>query len=52
VLAPDGRVYLELFAYSRPSNWFYRAGAPVTVAVQKFVTRRYLAAARKLAAGT
>jgi uncharacterized protein (UPF0548 family) len=52
VLAADGRVYLELFAYSRPSNWFYRAGAPVTVAVQKFVTRRYLAAARKLAAGT
>ncbi|WP_336716033.1 DUF1990 family protein [Arthrobacter sp. USHLN218] len=52
VLGADGQVYLELFAYSRPSNWFYRAGAPVTVAVQEFVTRRYLAAARKLAAGT
>ncbi|GLB68018.1 DUF1990 family protein [Arthrobacter mangrovi] len=52
VLGSNGQVYLELFAFSRPSNWFYRAGAPVTVAVQEFVTRRYLAAARKLAAGS
>nr|WP_237740679.1 DUF1990 family protein [Arthrobacter crystallopoietes] len=51
VLEPDGQVYLELFAFSRPSTWFYRAGSPVTVAAQKLVTRRYLAAARKLAEG-
>ena len=51
VLEPDGQVYFELFAFSRPSNWFYRLGGPVTKGVQQLVTRRYLAAARKLASG-
>ena len=52
VLEPDGQVYFELFAFSRPSNWFYRLGGPVTKGVQQLVTRRYLAAAQKLASGS
>lgn len=52
VLEPDGAVYFELHAYSRHANWFYRLGAPVARFCQELVTRRYLRAARHLAAGT
>lgn len=52
VLAADGSVFFELHAYSRHANWFYRLGAPVARCCQELVTRRYLAAARRLAAGT
>ncbi|MCW2130958.1 DUF1990 family protein [Arthrobacter sp. VKM Ac-2550] len=51
VLEPDGQVYFELFAFSRHSNWFYKLGGLVASACQRLVTRRYLAAARKLASG-
>lgn len=50
VLAADGSVFFELNAYSRHANWFYRLGAPVARFCQELVTRRYLAAARQLAA--
>lgn len=49
VLADDGAVYFEVFAFSRHANWFYTLGAPVASACQRLVTRRYLAAARRLA---
>ncbi|SDI11927.1 Uncharacterized protein, UPF0548 family [Arthrobacter subterraneus] len=52
VLDADGTVFFELHAYSRHGNWFYRLGAPVARFCQELVTRRYLAAARRLAAGT
>lgn len=52
VLAADGSVFFELHAYSRHGNWFYRLGAPVARLCQELVTRRYLAAARRLAGGT
>ncbi|WP_299166478.1 DUF1990 family protein [uncultured Arthrobacter sp.] len=50
ILAADGSVLFELHAYSRHANWFYRLGAPVARFCQELVTRRYLAAARQLAA--
>lgn len=49
VLGADGTVYLEIVAGSRHSTWFYRLLAPVSAAVQRFATRRYVQAARKLA---
>ena len=52
VCEADGSVFFELHAYSRHGNWFYRAGAPVARFCQELVTRRYLEAARQLAAGT
>ncbi|MFL4476396.1 DUF1990 family protein [Paeniglutamicibacter sp. MACA_103] len=51
VLEPDGSVYLELMAVSRPSGGLYRLAAPVTDAAQGLVTGRYVAAARRLARG-
>ena len=51
VLEPDGAVYLELKAVSRPSPGIYRLGSPVTAAAQSMVTDRYVAAARRLAGG-
>lgn len=51
VLDGDGSVYFELFAFSRHANWFYRLGAPVASACQALVTRRYIGAAKALAAG-
>jgi uncharacterized protein (UPF0548 family) len=41
VLAEDGTVALEIFAFSRPARWYSRLGAPVTRLVQAAVTRRY-----------
>lgn len=52
VLDADGTVFFELHAYSRHGNWFYRLGTPVARFCQELVTRRYLAAARRLASGT
>lgn len=49
VLAADGTVFFELFAFSRHANWFYILGAPVARCCQWLVTQRYLAAARRLA---
>lgn len=49
-LAADGTVYFGVFAYSRPANWFYRLGVPVARFCQWLITRRYLVAAKKLAA--
>jgi uncharacterized protein (UPF0548 family) len=51
VLEPDGTVWFELFAFSRHANWFYTLGGPVASACQRLVTRRYLAAARRLGSG-
>ncbi|GAA1336955.1 DUF1990 family protein [Arthrobacter roseus] len=50
-LTADGLVYVEIRAYSRHANWFYRAGAPVAVLSQWLITRRYLAAARRIVQG-
>ncbi len=50
-LTADGLVHVEIRAFSRHANWFYRAGAPVAVLSQWLITRRYLAAARRLAQG-
>lgn len=50
VIDADGAVFFELHAYSRHANWFYRLGAPAARFCQELVTRRYLAAARQLAA--
>nr|WP_245348244.1 DUF1990 domain-containing protein [Paeniglutamicibacter psychrophenolicus] len=52
VLEDDGSVYLEIKAVSRPSTRFRRLGGPLTGATQALITRRYVAAARRLAAGT
>lgn len=49
VLNADGTVYLEIIAGSRHSTWFYQLVAPVSAAVQRFATRRYVQAARRLA---
>lgn len=46
-----GRVFLKITAFSKPANWFFRAGAPVTRAAQRHVTSRYVEGARQLAAG-
>ncbi|MGG5752951.1 DUF1990 family protein [Zafaria sp. Z1313] len=51
VLDPDGSVYVEVFAYSRPATVATRLGAPAAAAVQRLVTDRYVAAAFRLAAG-
>jgi uncharacterized protein (UPF0548 family) len=50
-LEENGLVVFDLFAFSRHSNWFYRAGGPVAEAAQRLVTRRYIAAAKALAGG-
>ena len=46
----QGEVWLRIRAFSRPSNWFYAAGGPVTRATQRYVTSRYIEGARSLAA--
>jgi uncharacterized protein (UPF0548 family) len=46
-----GRVFLKITAFSKPANWFYRAGGVVTRAAQRHVTSRYVEGARQLAAG-
>ncbi|UUL76458.1 DUF1990 domain-containing protein [Pseudarthrobacter sp. Fe7] len=46
----QGEVWLRIRAFSKPANWFYAAGAPVTRAAQRYVTSRYIEGARSLAA--
>ncbi|WP_323960151.1 DUF1990 domain-containing protein [Arthrobacter sp. JZ12] len=48
----EGVVFFDLRAYSRHGGWLYRAGAPVARSCQELVTRRYLAAAHRLAGGS
>lgn len=47
-IQPDGRVSFSITAFSRPRSRPARAARPLTHAVQKIVTRRYLAAMRRL----
>ncbi|GGK27060.1 DUF1990 domain-containing protein [Pilimelia terevasa] len=50
-LLPDGRVRCTIRAFSRPATPLTRLGGPVARSVQAAVTRRYLRAVRRLAAG-
>jgi uncharacterized protein (UPF0548 family) len=45
----DGRLIFRVSAYSVPASALYRLGAPVLRLVQRYVTVRYLRAARELA---
>lgn len=45
-----GEVWLRIRAFSKPANWFYAAGGPITRATQRYVTSRYIEGARTLAA--
>ncbi|HEY8294945.1 MAG TPA: DUF1990 domain-containing protein [Micrococcaceae bacterium] len=45
----DGSVHFEVLAFSKPSGLIYKLGGPVTALSQRFVTQRYLNAARALA---
>lgn len=47
----EGRVFLKITAFSRPSNWFYAAGSAVAGRAQRHVTNRYIGSAHELAAG-
>lgn len=47
----QGRVYLKISAFSRPSNWFYAAGGALARRAQRLMTSRYIEGARQLAAG-
>ena len=47
----QGRVYLSITAFSRPSNWFYAAGGALARRAQRLMTSRYIEGARQLAAG-
>lgn len=40
----DGAVRLDIRAFWRSVRWYSRLGGPVTVATQRAITRRYLAA--------
>ncbi|MFE9372325.1 DUF1990 family protein [Streptomyces sp. NPDC006711] len=41
---PDGRVWFEVAAFSRPELWYARLGGPLTRLLQDLATRRYLRA--------
>ncbi|MCB8808891.1 DUF1990 domain-containing protein, partial [Escherichia coli] len=43
------RVWFSVLAFSRPRPGIYTLAAPVSRLMQKFVTRKYLVAARALA---
>jgi uncharacterized protein (UPF0548 family) len=47
----QGRVFLKITAFSRPSTRFYAAGGLLTRAAQRHITSRYVEGARQLAAG-
>ncbi|MBX9243982.1 DUF1990 domain-containing protein [Actinotalea ferrariae] len=42
-IEPDGGVWFEVRAFWRSVRWYSVLGGPVTVAVQRAITRRYLA---------
>jgi uncharacterized protein (UPF0548 family) len=46
----QGEVFVRVQAFSKPANWFYAVGGPVTRAAQRYVTSRYIEGARTLAA--
>ena len=48
----DGKLIFRVAAYSRPANRLIAAGDFANRAVQQFITRRYLAAAYRLASGS
>jgi len=43
-LLPSGEVRFTIVAFSQPARWFTRLGGPVARFVQRWATRRYLAA--------
>lgn len=45
----NGSVHFEVLAFSKPSGLIYKLGSSVTALSQRFVTQRYLHAARALA---
>jgi uncharacterized protein (UPF0548 family) len=47
-LEPDGLVWAEVRAFSRPATWYTRLGGPVTRVVQEWMTGRYLYGLRRL----
>lgn len=48
-LAPDGTVRFSVRAFSRRTAWYARLGAPFVLALQDFVTDRFVRSARILA---
>ncbi len=50
-LGEDGAVRFEVLAFSRPAGLIFRIGAPAAALSQRLVTRRYLQAAHRIAAG-
>ncbi len=49
-LGGDGKVWFDVVAFSRPAGLIFRLAAPVTTLSQRLITRRYLLAARRIAA--
>jgi uncharacterized protein (UPF0548 family) len=47
---PDGVVWLDIRAFSRPALWFARLAGPIATAMQDVVTARYVRAAQAVAA--
>lgn len=47
-LSPDGTVSFSVRAFSRRVSWYARLGAPVVVALQDFMTDRFVRSARIL----
>ncbi len=45
----DGSVHFDVLAFSKPSGLIFKLGSPVTALSQRFVTQRYIQAARALA---
>ncbi|MBG0738212.1 DUF1990 domain-containing protein [Paeniglutamicibacter antarcticus] len=50
-LGGDGTVWFDVLAFSKPAGLIFRLAAPVTTLSQRLITRRYLHAARRIAAG-
>ncbi|MHA7263107.1 DUF1990 family protein [Arthrobacter sp. TMN-37] len=48
-LSPEGKLIFRVSAYSVPASALYRLGAPALRQVQRYVTARYVRAARRLA---
>lgn len=48
-MTDDGEVYFSVLAFSSPAPGIYTLGAPVSQLIQRWVTKRYLNAARELA---
>lgn len=48
-LDDSGAAVFSLRAHSRPARWYSRIGAPLSRAVQRWITRRYLQAVQECA---